>query len=271
MTFDRTSGSAPGIKTTRETIESEVRWAASQPFTNWEDNSNVKIDSTVVDSGNTPTTTIRGGQIMAIANADGNYYTYDADANDGSQDPSGILPRAQDMLDGGVATDTFGPPLVRAGGVKANELIGLDANARTILKGLGVLFDDEHDNPSAPGGAFLPVYYVEDASSDITLTAAMNGQRQLSTDAANAVNYDLPTIAHGLVYELGQTEDQNMVITSAETGNIIAIGNKVADTVTFSTASEKIGSLVRIRAIYTDTSELRWQVENLGGTTATPA
>ena len=40
---------------------------------------------------------------------------------------------------------------------------------------------------------------------------------------------------------------------------------------TFSTASEKIGSHVLVECIYTADSTLKWLVSNLGGTTATVA
>ena len=67
----------------------------------------------------------------------------------------------------------------------------------------------------------------------------------------------------------GGTLTANLVITGS--ADIIHKGNAAANTVTFSTASEKIGSHVLVECIYTADATLKWLVSNLGGTTATVA
>src|SRR4051812_30385595 len=106
-----TTGNAPGISAKVESEEQQVTFAGrhgqtlivTQPVT---------IAAAAVDSGNSPTTTLRGGNLLAIADSGGKAVLYDPDANDGSQIAVGLLERAQDMLVEGVATDRFTQMLV---------------------------------------------------------------------------------------------------------------------------------------------------------------
>ena len=64
-------------------------------------------------------------------------------------------------------------------------------------------------------------------------------------------------------------ERRKLVI--AGSADIVAKGNAAANSVTFSTASEKIGSHVLVECVYVGTSTLKWLVTNLGATTPTVA
>src|SRR5262245_30743546 len=99
-----TSGNVPGIGTQVESGETQVWWAgrhgqaliATRKIT---------LAAASEDSGNTPATTLRGGNVLALADASGKALPYDPDANDGRQIAMGVLEKHQDMLVGGVATD----------------------------------------------------------------------------------------------------------------------------------------------------------------------
>lgn len=270
MALGRIVGSLPGQKTEREGLANQVWWAMSSWPGIYLSSSGVKIASGTVDSGNTPTTTLRGGNIMARVLSTELYGIYDPDANNGLQIPLGILPEAQEMLDDGTATATFGPPLIRAGGIKESEVIGLDANARAILKDGGILWDDEVEAPAASG--IRPVVNIPDDTVAKTVVAAENGIRFIANDPDALTTFTLPTIANGLSYDFLQTEDQNLVIVSAAGNDIIAFADVAASTLTYS-GTQKIGSLARLTAQFVEisgTNTLRWVLENLGGTTVAP-
>ena len=93
-----------------------------------------------------------------------------------------------------------------------------------------------------------------------------NGLLFLATAAAT---FTLPTKQNGLAFRFAQTADANLVIQGS--ADLVHKGNAAASTVTFSTASEKIGSHVLVECLYTAAGTLKWLVSNLGGTTATVA
>lgn len=267
MGLGRISGSLPGQRTEIESVESQEWWAGQNFDGIWLQSSDIAILSSTTDTGNTDrTTTLRGGNILARIAATGLYTIYDPDklAGTGEQTPITVLKGAQDMLDDGVATTTFGPPTIRAGGLLNGEMIGLDPHARAILKQNGVLWDDEATSPAANG--IRPVINLIDTDIAETLTSAQNGSRFIANDNAAATVFTLPAIENGLSFDFIQTTAQDMVITSAETGNILALANAAADTVTLT----DIGGWGRVTAMQLDflgTSVLRWVYENLGGTT----
>lgn len=255
-----TSGNAPGFQAAIEAEESQVIWSGRQGQ-DLVATRQVVIGSATVDSGNSPTTTLRGGNLLAIVDSTGKVDTYSPDANDGRQIAVGILEHYQDMLQAGVATDRFTQMLVH-GLVKEGELVNLDPRARQQLGRRFVL--DRESSPQA--GVLMHPRGIYRKSTNYTVTANDNGLLFLATAA---VTFTLPTKQNGLAFRFAQTADSNLVISGG--GSIIHKGNASATTVTFSTASEKIGSHVLVECIYTATSTLKWLVTNLGGTTATVA
>jgi hypothetical protein len=199
--------------------------------------------------------------VLAIADTSGKANTYSPDANDGRQIAVGILEHFQDMLVNGVATDRFTQMLVH-GLVREVELLGLDPRAKQQL-GLRFMFDRE---VSPQAGALMHPRGIYRKSANYTVTAGDNGLLFLATAA---VNFTLPAKQNGLAFRFAQTADANLVITGS--ADIIAKGNATATTVTFSTASEKIGSQVLVECMYVNTGTLKWLVTNVGGTTPTVA
>ncbi len=257
---DFTTGNAPGFQAASEAAESEVAWSgrAGQDLIATK---KITIESTAVDSGNSPTSTLRGGNVLAVVAATGKVNTYSPDANDGRQIAVGILEKAQSTLVGGVATDRFTQMLVH-GLVREGELLNLDARARQQL-GQRFVFDREL---SPQAGVLMHPRGIYRKSVNYTVAADDNGLLFLA-DAA--VTFTLPTKANGLAFRFAQTADANLVIGGSN--DVVHKGDDAASTVTFSTASEKIGSHVLVECLYTATGTLKWLVTNLGGTTATVA
>ncbi len=255
-----TSGNTPGFAPQVEGDDANVLWvgrhgqdlAATRKTT---------IAAAAVDTGNTPQTTLRGGNVLAIVDAGGKANTYAPDANDGRQIAVGILEHHQDMLVAGTATDRFTQMLVH-GLVKEAELIGLDPRARQQL-GQRFTFDRE---PSPQAGTLLHPRGIYRKSASYTVLAADNGLLFLATGVAT---FTLPTKQNGLAFRFVQTADANLVIQGS--ADIVHKNNAGATTVTFSTAGEKLGSHVLVECLYTATGVLKWLVSNLGGTTATVA
>jgi hypothetical protein len=255
-----TSGSAPGFAAQVEAEETNVLWVGRHGQ-DLAATRKVTIVSSAVDSGNTPSTTLRGGNVLAVVDSSGKLNTYSADATDGRQIAVGILEKPQDMLVGGSATDRFTQMLVH-GLVKEGEVLGLDARARQQL-GMRMTFDRE-SSPQA--GVLMHPRGIYRKSANYTVVAADNGLLFLATAA---VTFTLPTKENGLAFRFVQTADANLVISGS--GDIVHKNSAAADTVTFSTAGEKLGSHVLVECLYTAAGTLKWLVSNLGGTTATVA
>lgn len=255
-----TTGNAPGYQAAIEAEESEVTWSGRRGQ-DLVATRQVIIGSGTVDSGNTPTTTLRGGNLLAIVDTTGKVDTYSPDANDGRQIAVGVLEHYQDMLVAGVATDRFTQMLVH-GLLKEGELVNLDPRARQQL-GRRFVFDREN---SPQAGTLMHPRGIYRKSSNYTVLPGDNGLLFLATAA---VTFTLPVKQNGLAFRFAQTADANLVISGG--GSIIHKGNAAATTVTFSTANEKIGSHVLVECVYTAAATLKWLVTNLGGTTATVA
>jgi hypothetical protein len=255
-----TSGNAPGFATIVEAEETNVLWvgrhgqdlAATRKIT---------LLSSTTDSGNTPSTTLRGGNVLALVDSTGKATVYDPDATDGTQIAVGILEKPQSMLVDGTAADRFTQMLIH-GLIKEGELLGLDPRGKQQL-GLRCTFDRE---VSPQAGVLMHPRGIYRKSTNYPVVAGDNGLLFLATAAAT---FTLPTKQNGLAFRFVQTADANLVISGS--ADLIHKGNAAANTVTFSTASEKIGSQVLVECIYTAASTLKWLVTNLGGTTATVA
>lgn len=257
---DFTSGNVPGLATKTEAEESQVTWAGrcGQDLVATR---RVTLDSAAVDSGNSPTTTLRGGNVLAFVDASGKAHTYDPDANDGRQMAVGILEHYQNMLVDGVAADRFTQILVH-GLVKESELVGLDPRAKQQL-GSRFVFDRDL---GASLGVLMHPRGIYRKSANYVVTAEDNGLLFLATAA---VAFTLPAKQNGLAFRFFQTADNDLTITGS--GDIVHKGNAAATSVVFSTAGQKIGSHALVECMYVADSTLKWVVSNLGGTTASVA
>lgn len=223
---------------------------------------NLVIDSTAVDAGNTPTTELRAGLLLGKQTADGNLYQWNPDATDGTEIIEAVLFRTISMLDvDGSAEDKMGHVIV-GGPVQAASLLiegtafttsTAEHLARLQMTGSGrFIFDDDHIGKSAFLGQPLRTLNV---ITNTTVTAAHNGTMFVATTAD--CTFTLPTIEAGLAFEFLRASDHEMVVASAA-GDDIIIGNDLsADSITFTTAGEQIGVVVRVQSLYVG-STLKW-------------
>lgn len=243
----------PSFGAAIESVESSVLWAGKRgdtlarsiPF---------KISSTSTDSGNTPSTTLRGGLVMAMAVGGTELVPYVAGDN---LEIKGILYEAVNMLQESVATDKF-VSLVTGGLIRTSEIPNLDEYAKGILATMGCDFNDEGPSGAAMGDNWLTRYIVD----NLTLTAAMNGTRFL-VNKAGAVTLTLPTIAVGLRYQVWDLTANDVVLDGAS--NIAGGAALNNDKVTIT----DVGAGVEIFAEYVDAADtLAWMVKTLNGTAA---
>lgn len=239
---------APGFKTKQESIETEILWAGNRS----DDHAShqvINLASTVVDAGNSPTTDIRGGNILSIKTSDGLAYLYDPDASDGTENPVGILEKTVTMLRDCIATSIRINMLV-TGRLKVAELINADANALSVLAGRGFIFDGVAPNPAIFGRSTTRQQTV---ITDKTLLAADSGSLFIATTAD--VDFVLPTIANGLYFEFLRLENFELLITGST--NIIGLNGVAFSTITVTTTAEQIGAYVRVEAMFID-GVLKW-------------
>lgn len=243
-------GAGPGIHAKYESQEAQIWWGhenlrifAPMPA----------IASTAVDSGNTPTTRLRAGLVMAQITATGLWADYDPTKTNGQEVARGVLMRGLTMIDAsGSAIQKQGVILI-GGLLKTVDLIGLDGTARQQLA-KAFVFDDDIAGRGW-GGAFLR---EQTKTENYTVVAADN-MTEFVAAGTGAVTFTLPALAKGLRFKFRNQVDENMTVASAEAGNIVAMHNAAADSVAFSTASGKIGGAV---IVYSNAAGDKWIVEN---------
>ena len=247
----------PGAQSSLTGGASQVAWGAVETLT-----VPVQFDSTATDSGNTPTTTLRGGNIIAIETASNEAYVCDVDANDGRQIPVGVLRDYLSTLNSVGSATNVSDDIAVGSAIRTSALVGADYHTYAALWRQGFVLD----NYRGAAGLVAPIG-SERVTANKTLTAADNGKRFICV-GSGAIEFTLPTLAHGLTFDFVNAVDQIMTVTA--TDKIMVDGNAAADGVSFQTSSHKIGAVCRVRAEYTDNSAtLKWVVEILCQNTAT--
>jgi hypothetical protein len=99
---------------------------------------------------------------------------------------------------------------------------------------------------------------VQAAGTTLAPSAAQSGSRFIVTNAAS-VTVTLPAVAENLVYEFLRAADEEMVITAASAGDLVVGGDLAANSVTFTTAGQHIGAVVRVEGILVGTTP-KWLV-----------
>ncbi len=253
----------PGMGALAETTEYEIIWGSERGQGQvLEQNAN--YDGAMRDAGNTPTTVIRAGLLMAKVTSTGRIIEWDASRaaadTDGRQDIFGIVPyelRAQDFdatNQNRVAGIIVRAPL-KAGQllIEGTALIG-DTDeflARRQLWAMGCILDDD-TNGHLAGAA---TRYIEKIT-DYTIVAADNGTVFMSTTADT--DYTLPTLVPGLSFGFVQTADFQLTVTSAGSlDDIIGANDASLDQVQFTTGGEQIGARMYFQSVYVGTT-LKW-------------
>lgn len=241
-------GSLPGIRAATFTEEAAVTFGRFE-FEEY-DPLGILVSTTV--DNNTPTTSLKPGLLLGKVASSGKYKHYDPAATDGSQSIAGILVNGLSMLGtSGSAEDKSaggaGAPILIRGRVKVGSLHRQDGTALTLfdkqqLQHLG--FELDTNVPPMVYGDQL-VHRVT-KTANYTIVAADNGTDFDNAGDADAITFTLPAIADGYVFHFRNLVDQNMTIASAEGDNIVATNNATADSISFQTASQKIGASVRV-------------------------
>lgn len=250
----------PGTAAARMTTQRNIFWGGDESRINI-----VRYDaqfaSTAADAGNTPTTVLRTGLLMA-ENTDDELVPWNPDAVDGTENIYGVNSQELVMVDDqGSAVKRFAPVVVQAP-LKASQLliegsamVGHEAEylARRILALKGCLLEDDvtnHKSGITPRQAVKATNYTVVADDNGTLFIA------ITADA----NFTLPAIKPGLEFEFLRASDHELVITSAA-GDDMVVGNDLsADSFTFTTAGQQIGARVRVKGIYLNGTK-KWLVE----------
>ena len=134
----------------------------------------------------------------------------------------------------------------------------MSANIRTLWSGGDMSYYDKQDRSgqkvtiaSTGSGARLEYGLVKHTNiiaktSNYTVKAAESGAIFTTTGATGAVTFTLPSKASGLMYRFINTVDQNMTIVADVHDTMLTFNDVAADSVAFSTASEKIGACVDV-------------------------
>lgn len=219
-----------------------------------------QIDEASVDAGAAVTSTLRAGLILGKTTSGGQLKQWDTAATDGSQWLHSVNEHELSTLSAyGGTRDLFAPTVVRAPLkaaallIKGVALVGHadEFLARRSLARMGCVLDDDTQNVLSGANQRLVTKTATGA-----ITAAENGSLFI-VNGAGAVVLTLPAIQAGLIYSFLNIADQNVTVTSVAGDDIIILNDLSADSVAFSTASEKIGAQVTVRAEYV-AGTLKW-------------
>jgi len=251
----------PGVSAAQTTYDAELLWGGDESRIPVLRASGV-ISSTAADAGNTPTTLLRKGMLLGKITATGELKEWNPDGSDGSEQLTSVLPVEHYMVDGtGTAVDRFGPVIVSAPLkasallIKGSPLIGSadEYLARRELHDQGCVLDDDPQGFKAGTNRRFSTKIT-----DYVVLADDNGQVFLATTAN--VTFTLPAIKAGLQFDFIRCSDHNLVVASAEGDNVIVGNDMTADSITYSTAGNRIGARVRVTGIYVGAA-LRWLAE----------
>lgn len=248
----------PGITAAVETYEAAFRWgpAGLGLITGG------YINAAALDPTNGSTTfELRPGLLLG-QRTDGTWTNYSPTATDGSQVAAGVNITSIRMTD--ILTQTgqarfYG--ILVGGPVQAAKIIGLDLHARQCMDKFN--FDDAG---LVPGNHWFPWRNFQTKTSNYQVVAADNFTLFDNAGATGTVTFTLPPIANGYYFGFNGRVNFNMVISSNEGTNIVLINNASASSITYSTASNLIGSYLEI---FTNAAATKW-IANYNGATVTP-
>lgn len=228
----------------------------------------ITIGSASVDAGNTPTTMLRAGLILAKKTSDGKYYPATATATDGTQNAELILAESVNMLDANGTAQDRASAEVYSGGVFSGSSLPSGSGAgcfttltRRQLEGTGKFqFDD--DNLNAGKGIVQRAAYEVTKTAAYTIVAGDNGTRFDNTGATASATLTLPAIAAGYEFLVRANANQALIVASPEGSNIIAKNNLTASNLAYSTSGQIIGGTLSIKSNMAGT---KWEATNLSG------
>lgn len=222
-----------------------------------------RIDGATRDNGNTVTDVIRPGLLLGMVFSSGKLKQWDPTATDGSQYIFGILDNpGLKMQANGANQDRFRGTIMVRGYVRPERLLiggnasyGIAGNAweyliRRQLMDTGFLIQEDAANTGLLGygtpfgGGFR---MVQAKTADYTVKAYESGTLFTTRGASGTVNFTLPaTPTRGLYFGFYNAANQNMKVTAGTADTMVAINDLAADSVSFETASLKIGGMFEV-------------------------
>ena len=260
----------PGVRDEVSTFENQF-WVGRAENQIWFP---TLISGAARDSGKgTYTQVLRSGLILGQITATKKLIEWTPTATDGSQNVFGILDLPLNMQRLGNNQDRFmGQTLIR-GYVDPTRLlipgqsslgiagIATEFQLRAQLHQAGFLLSDNfYGNPS-------PWRDVVAKTADYTVLEADNNTLFTNRGAGGAVVFTLPATAKkGLRYGFFVAADQSVTVTAGTAGTAVAFNDAAANSVAYSTSSEKIGAMIEV--IGDGTGWL--YINHLGAETQTP-
>ena len=206
------------------------------------------------DAGNSAfTDVLRPGLLLGKITSGtgvGKLKQWNPDATDGSQKIYAVLMSAQKMQLMGNDMDRYAGYILYGGCVKSTGLVIASSTTDGIVgnslewvvrrqMALAFRFDDD------PSG-YVPGSVITTVTASTTITEAQAGQLFVSS-GTGATTFTLPSVPkRGLEYSFYNAVDQNLVLTCATTGTLIVFNNVAANSVSLSTASQKVGGAFRV-------------------------
>lgn len=260
----------PGLGTAAETAEKMILWGRhEQAYFR----SGI-LASTSTDNGNTPTTTVRTG--MILAQVSNKWQPYKSTASDGTQLAQGLL--ASDVK----LTDPYGTlsdhvcVVIVAGPVKASQLLynapvqasttltGIDPQARAQLND-HMVFDDQLYSNTNPWINVIP------KTASYTVKVADSGTEFTNTGAAGTITFTLPAlldansnpVCKGVLYRFTTIAAQAIAVARAGSDTVVFYNDAAHGTATTTT---KVGLTLEVR---TDDTGTRWVFTLVSGVVGT--
>ena len=273
MSFEFTGAyGLPSVQTALETVENVFWWGRFEQ----EAFIGSVIDGAARDAGNSgDTTVLRPGLLLGKVTSSGKLKEWNPAGTDGTENLYGILGYSQKMQRLGSNAERWLGWVYCWGFLKADRLLvpgqanfGLSGqtNEHIIRKQLNSRFTFSDD---LAGNSFGGYHNVIANTGDYSVTEADNDTLFTNTGAAGAVNFTLDADGHtkkGLRYGFYVTADQNVTITSGTADKMYTFNDAAADSVAFSTSSQKMGGYVEV---YSDGAG--WIVIHSGANTLTVA
>lgn len=249
----------PGVTAVKTTVQQ--KFLLSDPET--APQMSVAINSTAVDAGNSPTTTLRPGLLIGSALSGGDVKQYSGTATDGSQIPLGFLFEGVAMLDADAVAQAQAGTLVMGGIIDPANVYGLDDQARLILRNR-FLFSDEWAGVPGP-----PYRLIVPKTANYVVVAADRGKLFSTRGNAANIQFTLPGLAAvGIDFNVGFVNEVGFNMTTIRAGadTIIAFNNAAATSLAFSTAANLIGARIDLRP---NDDKSKWVATQYGGNALT--
>ena len=262
MSFEHTGAfGAPGIQAALETIENVFWWGR------WESHLYVGavVEGDSRDTGNTGYTEIlRPGLIMGKKTTGDKWMPWNGSpgaGDEGIDTALGVLSYSQKMTRRGADQDRWFGWIMLGGGVKARNLLvpgstsfGLagSAHEHIIRAQMHPRFTFDANPAGNRMGGWKRIKEVASlaataGSGAITVTEADSGTLWLVKGSDQAITFTTPATAEkGLWYGFYNAVDQNLTVTAGTADTMVTLNDIAADSVSFSTSSEKIGGMFEL-------------------------